>query len=618
MNRTNAEELRYGYRYTGKYEGMGAVRMKGGTAFFAEVQPHVAASLIVYEKGSREVLEEIPFPEERLIGNVAALNVPWFLPGKHEYNFRIEGVVRQDPYAKVLCGEREFGARITEEHAVRCAVSDGRYDWGGDKNPRIPYEECVMYSLHVRGFTKQKNSGVRHKGTFLGLAEKAEYLKELGINQVKLMPAYDFAERGWEPVRGGALGAEIYSERLNYWGYTGGCCFAPKRAYAATRDPVREFKDMVKKLHGLGIEVLMEFCFGEHTGPRYVFDCLQYWMQEYHVDGFHLIGNQNLCNLAARDPLFAGVKLLNVYFPTEEIYGRRKEPGYRTLAQYNDGFMTTARRFLKGEENCLLDIVQNMRKNSPTCGTVNYIADHDGFTLNDMVSYEERHNEENGENNCDGRAQNFSWNCGEEGETRKKKILDLRRRQMRNALCIVFLSAGTPMLFAGDEFENSQNGNNNPYCLDSDVSWTDWKAYRSGKNELFRFVKRLIAFRRKHKILHMPGEFAMADTLSCGFPDLSYHGKRAWYGDFDMPGRQIGMLYCGAYAGMDEFLYVACNMHWMEHEFAVPHIPDGYEWRVAVDTAVGIYDEGEQPLLDIAKYVQVAPRTIMVFVGRKP
>ena len=342
---------------------------------------------------------------------------------------------------------------------------------------------------------------------------------------------------------------EELPKRLNYWGYTKAFHFAPKRAYAATKDPVREFKDMVKTMHRLGIEVLMEFYFPEGCSPRYITECLQYWVQEYHVDGFHVRGVQGICNLMATDPLFADTKLLNIYFPVEEIYGKKNLPKKRMVAECNDGFMIDVRRFLKGDEESLKAFAERMRRNPKGSGLINYIASHDGFTLCDLVSYEERHNEDNGEQNRDGRVQNYSWNCGEEGKSRKKKILELRNRQMKNAWCMLLLSAGTPMILAGDEFCNSQLGNNNPYCLDNEISWLDWKGYKSGNSEMFRFVKNLIAFRKKHKILHMGQELSMTDSLSCGFPGISYHSSSAWYGELDGQNRKIGVMYCGKYAG---------------------------------------------------------------------
>ena len=599
------------------FQAMGAVPVKDGIVFSMERKNNEEASLLLYKKGSKEVMQEIPFPATNTIGDIVCVKAEKIASARYEYNFCIDGKVTLDPYAKVLIGTGKFGEEHPEGHEVRCAMIAGNYDWEDDRKPQIAYEDAVMYSFHVRGFTKQRYSGVRHKGTFLGITEKAEYFKELGINQIKLMPAYEFTEMESVKTHARYRKEEELPKRLNYWGYTKAFHFAPKRAYAATKDPVREFKDMVKTMHRLGIEVLMEFYFPEGCSPRYITECLQYWVQEYHVDGFHVRGVQGICNLMATDPLFADTKLLNIHFPVEEIYGKKNLPKKRMVAECNDGFMIDVRRFLKGDEESLKAFAERMRRNPKGSGLINYIASHDGFTLCDLVSYEERHNEDNGEQNRDGRVQNYSWNCGEEGKSRKKKILELRNRQMKNAWCMLLLSAGTPMILAGDEFCNSQLGNNNPYCLDNEISWLDWKGYKSGNSEMFRFVKDLIAFRKKHKILHMGQELSMTDSLSCGFPGISYHSSSAWYGELDGQNRKIGVMYCGKYADEDELIYIAYNMHWMEHTFALPALPGGYRWNVALDTSEGILEEDKWRLLPDSRQVQVSSRTVIVLIGRK-
>ena len=598
------------------FQAMGAVPVKDGIVFSMERKNNEEASLLLYKKGSKEVIQEIPFPATNTIGDIVCVKAEKIASARYEYNFCIDGKVTLDPYAKVLIGTGKFGEEHPEGHEVRCAMIAGNYDWEDDRTPQSADDDAVRDSVHVRGSTTQRYSGVRHKGTFLGITEKAEYFKELGINQIKLMPAYEFAEM--ESVKTHArYRKEELPKRLNYWGYTKAFHFAPKRAYAATKDPVREFKDMVKTMHRLGIEVLMEFYFPEGCSPRYITECLQYWVQEYHVDGFHVRGVQGICNLMATDPLFADTKLLNIYFPVEEIYGKKNLPKKRMVAECNDGFMIDVRRFLKGDEESLKAFAERMRRNPKGSGLINYIASHDGFTLCDLVSYEERHNEDNGEQNRDGRVQNYSWNCGEEGKSRKKKILELRNRQMKNAWCMLLLSAGTPMILAGDEFCNSQLGNNNPYCLDNEISWLDWKGYKSGNSEMFRFVKDLIAFRKKHKILHMGQELSMTDSLSCGFPGISYHSSSAWYGELDGQNRKIGVMYCGKYADEDELIYIAYNMHWMEHTFALPALPGGYRWNVALDTSEGILEEDKWRLLPDSRQVQVSSRTVIVLIGRK-
>lgn len=599
----------------------GAVKKPDGVVFQTVLEEPEKTSLLLYKKGTDEIVREIPMADKQVMGNVYAVKVPGVDARKHEYNYRIGTKVLQDPCAAVIRGREKFGEPVQngDGHQIRCGFAFDAYDWQDDAPLRIPYEDAVMYCLHVRGFTMQANSRVRHKGTFRGVAEKAEYLKELGINQVKLMPAYEFDEIMKLHVGMGLNYRETVENRtgkLNFWGYEKGWYYAPKESYAAGNDPVREMKDMVFELHRHGIEVLLEFYFTEDVSFRAAADCLTYWVREYHVDGFHIIGNDELAKLLAKDALFTEVKLLSTYFPAGEIYRGQKAPRYRNLAEYNAGFMEDVRGLLKGDEKQLNAFTYRIRKNPLYHGVINYMAGHDGFTLLDMVTYSDRHNEENGEQNHDGPEKNVSWNCGIEGPTRKKKIVELRNRQIRNAFLMLLLANGTPMIQAGDEFGNSQGGNNNPYCLDNETSWTDWKAARRNE-ELTAFVRQVLAFRKRHRILHMPQELKIMDTLSCGYPDLSYHGNRAWYGEFENGNREIGVMYCGQYAGEENFIYVAYNLHWEEHEFALPNLPEHMGWYEAIDSAWGVYSEGEEPAYIGQRSFTVPGRTIKVLVGRR-
>ena len=599
----------------------GAVKEKDGVIFQVALEEPEEAALLLYQRGTDTIVREIPLKDKRIVGNVYAVKLLNLDGEQYEYNYRIGTKVVQDTYAGIIRGRDKFGEPVAngDGHQIRCGFDFKAYDWKDDTPPCIPYEDAVMYGLHVRGFTMQANSKVRHKGTFRGVAEKAEYLKNLGINQVKLMPAYEFDEivklyNGMN--RNYQAPPEEQREKLNFWGYEKGWYFAPKASYAAGNDPVKEMKDMVRTLHQNGIEVLMEFYFSRDVDFRTAADCLGHWASEYHIDGFHIIGNDELAKMLAKDPVFTGVKLLGSYFPAEEIYARNKVLRNRNLGEYHAGFQEDARGLLKGDQNQVSAFTFRIRRNPAYTGVINYMAGHDGFTMMDMVSYSEKHNEENGEQNHDGPDRNQSWNCGIEGPTRKKKITELRYRQLRNAFLMLLLAAGTPMIQAGDEFGNSQGGNNNPYCLVNETSWTDWKAAR--KNEgLTAFVRELIAFRKRHRILHMPKELRMMDTLSCGYPDISFHGNRAWYGEFDNGNREIGIMYCGAYAGEDEFIYVAYNLHWKEKEFALPNLPEGMRWHVAIDSSCGIYPQGEEPLCASEKMFSVPERTIKVLIGRR-
>lgn len=579
----------------------GAAMEEDGIRFTAAVPAGSDASLQVYDEKGAELLFETPFPKEAAVGELRTLKViglPW---QKVTYCFQIDQQTVCDPYARRIVGEGPAGD-------VRCAMDFAGYDWGEDRPLHIPYGQAVMYHLHVRNFTRHPKSRVRHKGTFLGLTEKIPYLQKLGVNQVKLMPVYEpMPQRPDERAMRYQMAGETL--KTDFWGYGAGCYFAPRHSYAATKNPVREFQDMVRALHAGGIEVILEMYFLSDTPMRLALDCLTFWVTNCHVDGFHIMGNEELGRHLAGDPLLAQTKLLMSSVPVPAGRGRM-------FAECNDGFLTDMRRILKGDEGMLESFARRVRNNPEQHGVINYITNHDGFTLNDLVSYDTKHNEENGEQNSDGAMYNFSWNCGVEGPTRKKAILALRRRQMRNAFLLMLLSQGTPMLLAGDEFGNSQGGNNNPYCLDSAVSWVDWGAMTKN-SELLEFVKKAVAYRKAHGIFRREKEYRMVDYRSCGYPDLSYHSSRAWYGGFEYNSRQMGMMYCGLYAGEEEFLYVAYNLHPLAQELAIPTLPPGMRWEKVIDTSLESgFIEKPQPIRE-DRVLRFPARTIVVLSGRK-
>ena len=303
------------------------------------------------------------------------------------------------------------------------------------------------------------------------------------------------------------------------------------------------------------------------------------------MDGFHLKGARIPKKLIFKDPLFTDAKIWYDWFDYED-YHRESEDQKKSLASYNTAFLYASRRFLKGDDNSCGDFLKAMLLNNSEYGNVNYVCDYEGFRLADLVSYEHKHNEENGENNKDGTDENHSWNCGIEGRTKKRSILELRTRQMKNIMTMLLLSQGTPMIFSGDEFGNSQGGNNNPYCQDNETGWVDWKALDKNR-DLFDYVNFLIGLRKKYKILHSEKPFKLMDYISCGYPDLSCHGREAWRPDLSGHSHILGMLYCGLYEknSKEPFIYACYNMHWTDAELALPKLPDGYEWELLSDTA---------------------------------
>ncbi len=568
--------------------------------------------LHIYD-GACKLKKSITLDQSYKIGNIFACKVSDVSLEKAYYVYEVNGEYYVDPYAKTITDCEEFGVEKKDAKYMSRVVLDD-YDWQEDKPLEIPYSDCVFYKMHVRGFTKSKTSGVKAKGTFAGIIEKIPYLKELGITTVELMPAYEYDEVGRFPqlqerdISQGIYASVPIKTDVNYWGYVKGFHFSPKASFTKSgkkADYTVEFKNLVKELHKNNIEVVMEMFFDNET-PDMVLDCLRYWVTEYHIDGVHLYGTTISLAVAAADPVLARTKIITVYWDGEK--GNVKH-----MANYNDGFMRTARCFLKGDENQLADFVNLSRENPIQSANINYITNHNGFTLADMVSYERKHNEANGENNRDGENFNYTWNCGEEGPTKKKKVTSLRKRQVKNALMMLMLSSGTPLIMAGDECENSQGGNNNPYCVDGEVSWVNWKKTESSK-ELFEYVKGIIGYRKANKILHMNDRLFSSDPVSCGYPDVSYHGSNAWYNSCENYDRHVGIMYCSKYDGKTDvaqefkLIYVAYNMHWEKHGLALPKLPAGAEWKVVMCT------DKDKPAADVSqdKVVTIMPRTIAV------
>lgn len=606
----------------GILQGQGVRKLGGDICFTVAVPDKKTCSLLLYKKGKKEVEASIPMESSIRYGDLRSVLVKGLPTEKYEYNYRIEEQVVTDPYACHITGREHFGKPVKEEELRGRIISDN-YDWEDDKPLMLPFEEVVAYGTHVRGFTKHPTSKVKKKGTFAGIQEKISYLKQLGINQLELMPVYEFSElesMNNSPEWMKYAPIEEANVRLNYWGYTPRAYyFAPKASYAASDDPVKELKDLVKELHRNGIELILEFYFPKGTKASLVLDCVKYWVLEYHIDGIHINRDYAPVEALAHEPLLAHTKLLTEGFSLDEIYEEKTLPAFRNLAEYNDGFMLDARRFLKGDEGQLSNFTWRARHNPDRQGVINYMANHNGFTLMDLVSYDEKHNEANGEENRDGTDYNYSWNCGEEGPSRKKRILQLRGKQLRNAFALLLLSQGTPLIYAGDEMGNSQQGNNNAWCRDNEQSWIEW---RGGKQErmLLEYVKALIAFRKAHPIFRQNKELRMMDYLSCGYPDVSYHGKRAWFGDFENYSRSVGVLYAGNYMEDKVSFYVAYNMHWMPHEYALPGLSGEALWRIAIDTGIegagAIYQEGQEPILEEQRMITVPERTIIVLTGK--
>lgn len=620
-------KINYGQPYP-----LGVSVQEGGVNFSMVNSSDKECGIIFYRKGI-EKKERIYFDQKHRIGNICCALVEGISVNDFEYNFFIGDECFVDPYAKKIVGNEKWRMGEFKRPFLRGGFDCCMFDWEETAPLHIPYSESIMYCLNIRSFTRHSSSKVKKRGTFEGVIEKIPYLKELGINSVELMPAYEFEECEWNQIQSsdktftieyqvGHIDANLTSdsdkvqkaERLNCWGYKEAFYFAPKASYASGSNPCDEFRRMVRELHKNGIEVIMQFYFPDYIKQGYILEVIKHWVLLYQIDGIHLKGGRIPVTLIATEPLLANTKIMCEDFYLHEIYPDAEMPGKKILGYYRDDFMYDMRKFLKGDPDMLKGFQYHMKRNHSKCGVINYVANYYGFTLNDLVSYERKHNEANGENNADGTDYNFSWNCGAEGPSRKKAIKQLRHKQMKNALSFLFTAQGTPLLFAGDEFGNSQNGNNNCYCQDNETGWVDWRGL-SRNGDIFEYVKELIAFRKKHSILHLDTNLTMLDRYNKGYPDVSYHGEEAWKAQIDNYNRHIGIMYCGKNDNDNDgdYVYAAYNMHWNSHCFALPSIAN-YEWIMAFGTEQNSLTVDEDKK---TKYIDIKPRSISILIGRK-
>lgn len=686
----------------GRPSPFGATIVPGGVNFAVFSRFATACTLVLFEKGARTPLAEIPFPESFRIGNVFAMVVFGLDYEQFEYGYRMDGPNRPhaghrfdprqvllDPYARAISG-RPTWARPqdpTDPFPFRGRVLLDDFDWLDDRQLELPAEELIIYEMHVRHFTVHPSSGVRHPGTFAAIREKIPYLLELGVNAIELMPIQEFDELDNDftnPYTGEKL--------RNTWGYSTIGFFAPKPGYAATGPlgmEADELKALVKLLHKNGIEVILDVVFnhtaeGDEKGRtisfrgldnktyymlrpdggyqnfsgcgntlncnnpvvrNMVLDALRYWVSEYHIDGFrfdlasilgrdadgHPLANPPLLESLAHDPVLGKTKLIAEAWDAGGLYQVGTFPAYGRWAEWNGHYRDTLRRFLKGDPGQVPEVA-DMIKGSPhmylergPTASINFVTAHDGFTLNDLVSYAQKHNLANGEANRDGANDNYSWNWGHEGPTNDRAVNRLRRRIMKNALAILLMSQGVPMILMGDELGHTKGGNNNTYCQDSELSWIDWRLLETN-HDLFRFTQACIAFRKAHPVLRRRYHLHERDLIDSGYPDISWHGVEAWKPDWSAQSRTLAFMLCGMHSALlpdrqpDDFIYVAMNMHWEGHTFGLPRLPANQLWRRFADTLVEPPDEicrpGEEPPLTNQREVNVGPRSVVILVGR--
>jgi glycogen operon protein len=675
---------------------------------FALFSAHATkVELCIFDDEGKRELRRIELPEytdevwhgylpDARPGTVYAYRVhgPYEPEAGHRFN---PNKLLLDPYAKTLIGELawndavfgytigsddedlSFDTRDSAEFMPKCMVIDPAFTWGRDQSPRIPWERTIAYETHVRGFTRLHPAVPESlRGTFAGLGtrEIVDYIRKLGVTSVELLPIHAFINDSMLLDKG----------LTNYWGYNTIGFFAPDARYS-TLHIVNEFKEMVARLHGAGLEVILDVVYnhtaeGNELGPtlsfkgidnasyyrlmpeqnRYyindtgtgntlnlshprvlqmVTDSLRYWVQEMHVDGFRfdlatILGREpygfdhggGFLDSCRQDPILSSVKLIAEPWdigPGGYQVGQFP-PGW---AEWNDKFRDTTRDFWKGDQHtapgmaarlCASADLFNHRGRKPWA-SVNFITAHDGFTLHDTVSYNEKHNDANGEENRDGHDGNRSWNCGAEGPTDDPEIRELRERQKRNFLATLLLAQGTPMLLAGDEFGRTQQGNNNAYCQDNEISWVNWDIDAEGR-ALIEFVRKLTGLRHHYPILRRGRFLTGAYNEELGVKDVSWittTGAEMAQDDWDNGNtRCFGMLMDGRAQATgirrpasDDTLLWLLNAHHDVVDFTMPEVNGGGSWASVFDTSEP--ERGKPVVVRMGKTYKLVGRSTALF-----
>ena len=675
----------------GFFRMYGACVASNGVSFTINSHGATRCTLLLFKPQAPKPYARIPFPDSYRIGDTYSMLVFDIKPDEFEYAFSFDGPyepakgllfneenVLLDPYSRAVTGQRKWGEKPEggKDFEYRARVVKSNFDWGNIKQLEQPFEDLVIYETHVRGYTKDKSSGVSAPGTFVGLKDKIPYLKDLGINAVELMPIFEFDEMESARV---VDGVQLY----NYWGYNTVSFFAPNTSYAFNEEHNHEgdeLKSLIKALKENGIEVILDVVFnhtaeGNEMGPcfsfkgidnnvyymltpdahyynfsgcgnvmncnhpvvrSFIIDCLRHWAIEYRVDGFRFdlasilgrdqngapMANPPILESLAFDPVLGKMKLIAEAWDAGGLYQVGSFPSWNRWAEWNGRYRDDMRSFLKGDDgmagNAITRITGSRDLYSPESrgykASVNFMTCHDGFTLYDLYSYNEKHNEKNGWNNTDGDNNGHSWNCGAEGETDDPNVNGLRRRLIKNAFAALLCSRGPAMFFAGDEFCNTQFGNNNAYCQDNIISWLDWSRLEEFK-EIHDFVRHMIQFRKEHPILRK-----MTKPSSCQFPEISVHNGTPFNASTDYKTKLIGIMYAGRNEEdtEDDIVFYCMNAYWEPLVMQLPVLPNGKHWHVDTNTNAEYFDgedfTAKTELLGV-NTIRVPARTTIILVA---
>ena len=605
----------------GNFNEYGAVK-KGNEVTFTFVAPMLKESqILLYDKNTFELKHTITVPCEYRIGKVFSISVSGYKWNHLCYLLSCDGKVFLDNYAKSIVGREKWmdESRLDNGYKVYGGFVEDDYLWNCPNKHFIPSSEMIMYKLHMRGFTMKHKRKAGEKGNYKGLISLLPELKELGVTSLEFLPLYEFEEMRYKSsmvMDKNQKTKEVFEPAYgtNYWGYGPGNYFAPKASYFGGKDVSSHMKEMVDAIHKNHMEMIMEISFDENTSSEFMVDVLTYWMEEYHIDGFHLLGAALPVEAVVHNPYFADTKIFYDGFTQEILLGEEDE---KHLFVCNDDFFYPLRRLQHHMDGNICDFADQMRRQGEHFGFVNYAASNTGFCLWDVYSYGEKHNFDNGEDNTDGSNYNCSHNHGVEGETKKKSIQKIRLMNARCALTTALLSQGVPMILAGDEVNNTNYGNNNPYCQDNEIGWSLFFDRKSSKD--FRnYIKEVIAFRKAHSVLSMPLPMQMNDYKHTGMPDLSYHGKEPWMMGIGAEKKAIGILYNGQYSTSEnkEDVLLLFNFYYDKEEFAAPKLPGNKKWYFVTNTAFDHFSPEDTPLEDQTK-VCVPGGTVTILVGKE-
>ncbi len=618
----------------GNYNKFGVCEADGGYIFTFVGEKEQECYVCIYDR-ENQLKERIFVSNEYCMGAVRSVHVKGLKGFELRYQYEIDGKLVTDIYADKIFGREKWNdvTRQKTDYALYCGKEKQKFDWENDRFPEVPKSEMVMYKLHVRGFSMDGKVRGRKKGTFAAVMDKIPYLKELGITTVEFMPVYEFEEIVLEEkpeipeyIRKKMTQEEeallqsggITATGLNYWGYGAGNYFAVKSSYASTNNASKELKTLIKTMHQNGLECILEMCFPRGMNQNVIMHILRFWVREYHVDGFHLLGESVPIKSVCQDMFLSRAKIFCEHY-SMDCYNADKV--YPNLYLYNDEYLYPARKLLNQHGGAIDEFANQQKKQNQSMGFVNYIANNNGFTLMDTFSYQNKHNDENGENNADGNNWNFSSNYGIEGKSTKRSVNEQRKRQILNAYTMLFMAQGVPLIWSGDEFGNSQNGNNNAYCQDNKTGWLNWRNAEKQK-WIIDFVKQMAAFRKEHPIIRMETPMKFNDYGHKGCPDLSYHGENAWLSGFYDGNAAFGTMYCGDYVKKengekDDYIYVGYNFHSGLNYLALPKLPNKKKWYLVMNTLDSAKPFLEKEIcLKNQQKIEIMAQTVVILIGK--